>query len=250
VGRNGDSDPDDYGLPPVDIAIPDDARELDGDILAYRREMRQKRLHRRLRRLAAPFTRYGIAAPFIAAALLVSLTGATLMAVFASRPSRSPQQPSSTTDPPPTRQPYVRQPPGRPRPGAIGAPLPDRALSLVGRRDVPRRLRDLRPAIIALVPANCRCDRRIAELAERGTRQRIAVYLVTPGPPGRSVRSLAGGDAVRAAEDSEAALFSAYRPDGLTAVLVHSDGVVGDVRRDVNPAAVPDGRLARLREPA
>lgn len=250
MGRNGDSDPDDYGLPPVDIAIPDDARELDGDLLAYRRELRQERLRLRLRWLTAPLTRYGIAAPFIAAALLVSLTSATLMAVFASRPSRSPQQPFSTANPPPTRHPYVRQPPGRPRPGAVGAPLPDRSLSLFGRGKGARRLRDLRPAIIALIPASCRCDRRAAELAGRGTRHGIAVYLVTPGPPRRGIRSLADGDAVQAAEDGEAALFPAYRPDGLTALLVHSDGVVGDVRRNVSPAAVPEDQLARLREPA
>ena len=31
---------DDGGLPPVNIVIPDDARDLDRDVLAYRRELR------------------------------------------------------------------------------------------------------------------------------------------------------------------------------------------------------------------
>ncbi|WP_262402492.1 hypothetical protein [Actinomadura sp. CNU-125] len=37
---DGDPDPDDYGLPRVDIVVPDDARELDRDVVAYRREER------------------------------------------------------------------------------------------------------------------------------------------------------------------------------------------------------------------
>ena len=33
---------DDGSLPPVNIVIPDDARELDRDVLAYRRELRKE----------------------------------------------------------------------------------------------------------------------------------------------------------------------------------------------------------------
>ena len=46
---------DDGSLPPVNIVIPDDARELDRDVLAYRREMRAKRRRQRLLRLFRPF---------------------------------------------------------------------------------------------------------------------------------------------------------------------------------------------------
>ena len=46
--------------PPLDIQIPDDARELDRDVLAYHRELRAQRRRKRLRRLAGPF------APFAA----------------------------------------------------------------------------------------------------------------------------------------------------------------------------------------
>ena len=48
---------DDSGLPPVNIVIPDDARELDRDVLAYRRELRAQRRRRQLMRLARPFSR-------------------------------------------------------------------------------------------------------------------------------------------------------------------------------------------------
>src|SRR6202000_3005825 len=50
------SDPgrDDGNLPPVNVVIPDDARALDRDVLAYRREQRAKRRRQRLTRLLRP----------------------------------------------------------------------------------------------------------------------------------------------------------------------------------------------------
>ena len=50
---------DDGNLPPVNIVIPDDARELDRDVLAYRRELRAKRRRQRLMRLLRPFRTLG-----------------------------------------------------------------------------------------------------------------------------------------------------------------------------------------------
>ena len=43
--------------PPLDIQIPDDARELERDVLAYHRELRAKRRRSRLRRLALALRR-------------------------------------------------------------------------------------------------------------------------------------------------------------------------------------------------
>src|ERR1700733_12266153 len=51
VSPGGGPDRDDAGLPPVDVEIPDDARELDRDVQAYRREQRAERRRRRSRRL-------------------------------------------------------------------------------------------------------------------------------------------------------------------------------------------------------
>ena len=39
MNTGGDQGRDDYGLPPVDIEVPDDARELARDVQAYRREL-------------------------------------------------------------------------------------------------------------------------------------------------------------------------------------------------------------------
>jgi len=54
-----DNDPgrDEYGLPPVDVEITDDARELDRDVQAYQRELRARRRNMRVQRLSAPRTR-------------------------------------------------------------------------------------------------------------------------------------------------------------------------------------------------
>ena len=47
----GDPGRDDYGLPPIDVVIPDDARELDRDVQAYQRELRAQRRRQRARSL-------------------------------------------------------------------------------------------------------------------------------------------------------------------------------------------------------
>ena len=49
--------------PPLDIQIPDDARELQRDVLAYHRERRAERRRKRLRRLAGPFAARGSVMP-------------------------------------------------------------------------------------------------------------------------------------------------------------------------------------------
>ena len=49
--------------PPLDIQVPDDARELDRDVLAYHRELRARRRRRALRRLTSPFAGQGTVLP-------------------------------------------------------------------------------------------------------------------------------------------------------------------------------------------
>ncbi|HEY8479887.1 MAG TPA: hypothetical protein VIL71_08675, partial [Spirillospora sp.] len=85
-----DQEPDDYGLPRVDVVVPDDARELERDVLAYRREQRRQRRRRRIRRLTRPLTRFGIAVPIIAVALLMALLSGILMTAFGPKPAPRP----------------------------------------------------------------------------------------------------------------------------------------------------------------
>jgi hypothetical protein len=82
VNPGGEPERDDTGLPPVDIVIPDDARELDRDVQAYYRELRAQRRHERRHRLHRTITRDGIILPLLACCLILALITGTLLTVF------------------------------------------------------------------------------------------------------------------------------------------------------------------------
>src|SRR5260370_33346112 len=63
VNFSGDPGQDDYGLPPVDIEVPDDARELHPDVQAYYRPLRTQRRRGQRRRPGAPHPRRGAVPP-------------------------------------------------------------------------------------------------------------------------------------------------------------------------------------------
>jgi hypothetical protein len=136
---------------PLDIQIPDDARELDRDVLAYHRELRARRRRNRLRRLAGPFAARGSVMPLLASILAVCLVAGAMLSVATFSPATPPADrttpspatsmsgvtlgPKSTTAAP--VRPFVtsvsaaqashssRPPasPGRPRP-SVGSPVP------------------------------------------------------------------------------------------------------------------------------
>ncbi|HEY2304910.1 MAG TPA: hypothetical protein VGI05_03420, partial [Streptosporangiaceae bacterium] len=85
MNAGGDQGRDDYGLPPVDIEIPDDARELARDVQAYRRELRSRRRRHLARRFYGPLTRDGMVLPLLAGCLALTLVAATLLTVFTAR---------------------------------------------------------------------------------------------------------------------------------------------------------------------
>src|SRR5580700_4849640 len=85
VNAGGDPGRDDYGLPPVEIEVPDDARDLARDVLAYHRELRSQRRRRLARRLFGPLTKDGMVLPLLAGCLALTLVAATLLTVFTAR---------------------------------------------------------------------------------------------------------------------------------------------------------------------
>jgi len=92
--------------PPLDIQIPDDARELDRDVLAYHREQRAQRRRNRLKRLAAPFgpaAARGSVMPLLASILAVCLVAGAMLSVATFSPATSPAEkthPGATTSAP------------------------------------------------------------------------------------------------------------------------------------------------------
>ena len=81
--------------PPLDIQVPDDARDLDRDVLAYHRELRAQRRRKRLRRLAgpfAPFAAHGNVMPLLASILAVCLVAGAMLSVATFSPATSPAE--------------------------------------------------------------------------------------------------------------------------------------------------------------
>lgn len=79
---------------PLDIQIPDDARELDRDVLAYHRELRAQRRRNRLRRLTSPFSGPGTVMPLLASILAVCLVAGAMLSVATFSPATSPSEPT------------------------------------------------------------------------------------------------------------------------------------------------------------
>jgi hypothetical protein len=74
------------GLPPAGPQVPADARDLDRDVLAYRREQRALRWRLRGQRwLGVPPHRSSGIRPLVAGFALLALLSAVLLVVFAAR---------------------------------------------------------------------------------------------------------------------------------------------------------------------
>jgi hypothetical protein len=85
--------------PSLDIQIPDDARELERDVLAYHRELRAHRRRRRLHTLTRPFAGQGTVMPLLASILAVCLVAGAMLSVATFGPATDPathSHPSAT----------------------------------------------------------------------------------------------------------------------------------------------------------
>lgn len=97
--------------PPLDVVIPDDARELERDVIAYHRELRAFRRRRRLRRIMPAHA--GIM-PLIASILAVCLVAGMMLSVFTISPAEN--SPGKDRTP----RGYGTNQPASPRPSAGG----------------------------------------------------------------------------------------------------------------------------------
>ena len=225
VNRGGEPERDDYGLPPVNIEIPDDARELERDIQAYRRELRMQRRHRLARRLGGPLTRDGMVLPLLASCLALTLLAGTLLTMFTTRRA-APSTLQTTSAPRQTRPPV----------GQVGGLLPAASVTVGG--DQIRALRDFRPSVLALVPAGCRCAAAAHQLSAQASAAGVMLYFVATDQAVSQARRLArrsGLSADHVVTDIHDALAGAYHPAGLTAVLVYRDGLVRSINSRLGP---------------
>ncbi len=237
MSRGGEPERDDYGLPPVNIEIPDDARELDRDVQAYHRELRALRRQRLLRRLGGPIARDGMVLPLLASCLALTLLAGTLLTMFT---TRRPDAPVSQAQAPTTPQSAT------PGVGRVGGRLPAGTVQADGKAVA---LRTVRAAVLALIPAGCHCGTAAERVSSQARAANVPVYLVAVGTSLQQVKAIgpAGrGGTVLLATDTDGALGRVYHPSGLTVVLVNPAGLVRSVQRNLAPSVQLGSSLRAL----
>lgn len=231
-------------LPPLPEAdawiVPDDARELEADRLAWLREERQRARRRRWERvfLTRLWGRYGLAGPFVVLVLVMVAAVGSLATLLAPRP----------TTPPPRSAPLATSAGPGGRPGGL---LPDVAAT---RSDLPVTipLRSVRPAVLAVVPPDCGCPQTLEHVFRQVDAYGLRLWLLASADTTTATRRVGQGiaDGTVGTLTVPQQAVSAYAPHGVTLLLVAADGVVADVLRDVDPQLHAALQLATLDRPA
>jgi len=254
VNPGGEPERDDPGLPPVDIEIPDDARDLDRDVQAYYREQRAWRRQQRGRRLRGSLARDGILLPLLACCLILALITGTLLTVFtatsdqilpgpaggkaAARPSAASSGAASG----------AAQAAAPPKPDVVAGALP--AATLLVDAQLPKQVQDLSRAALVLIPANCNCTPAVSWLIHVVTAANARAYLVYTGSTETTVdglyRSLPSSRRAQAtlAFDTGGLLRESVQArlpaDGLAAIVIGTSkvGYATMLRSDDDPSTL------------
>lgn len=237
MNLGGEPERDDFGLPPVDIEIPDDARELDRDVQAYRRELRAQRRRMRRMRLHRPLTRDGVVLPLLASCLVLALIAGTLLTVFTAGPGGDLPRSAAGGQADATGGAAARPPSAGPAGGpadsptatASGMQLPDGTVKIGG---MPASLQSLRRSVVALIPATCHCAALVQRLQGQARSAGVPYFLVGGGllASARALQAQAPQRAI--VTDSASILVTKYEPileSGPMALLVQPDGSVTEI---------------------
>lgn len=220
----------------ADVVVPDDPGELELDIRAWQREQVASARRARIDRLVRTrrWRRYGMSGPLTASVLaLVAVFGGLLaLLVPTGARDRAARRPLDSAAPSP--------------PGGIGGLVADRPLLVSG---VERPARDFRPAVLALLPAPCRCGDLVNELSGQVAEFGLRLVLVASGERSAElsqlVRAARRGPALPA-YDPVGGLARDYAASGLTLVLVRDDGRVTGVERQAGPGVRRESSLRQL----
>lgn len=231
-GRSGEFDRDGdrwSDLPPVaGLVVPDDPRDLEEDVRAWRREMAdrardQLREQRRRRRTGASpgrLRRLGLSAPLVLSTVAAVALVGLFTIVLGPRASRVPAVPLAT---------------GVGETGQVGALLPD--VTLTAGSGIPVSTRFLRPAVVVLVPRTCDagCTTLVGDVvAQARSLQVQSAVVVTSTGSGAGVGDLVGATPGATVLTDSTGLGRELDATGVTAVVVGADGVVVDIVRSVS----------------
>lgn len=227
---------------PEPVVIPDDLRELQADVDAYHREMRVAARRRRLARVTGTRTWQRFAFPLgvVIGSLAVAAGVLGILTLGQPRPTAALPRGPLATNPA----------------AAVGQPnglLPDATLvDTLGRS---RAIRDLRPALVALVPLHCECFPLLQELAAQADEVHIRLVVVAPGDIDAELSILPSQmhrGRVLPVFDRGGLLAAAYSAKGVTTLVVRPDGTVGYIQYDVQASTRHglEGALGQLLLPA
>jgi hypothetical protein len=179
VNAGSEPERDDTGLPPVDIEIPDDARDLDRDVQAYYRELRANRREQRGRRMRGSLARDGVVLPLLVCCLILALITGTLLTVFTATSDRGlgllgGGSPAAGALPPPDVQ---------------SGPRPTATIAVNGQ---PVAVHGLKKAALVLIPAGCNCTAEVDWLIGVASSAGAKTYLVYTIDSATTVRQLYG----------------------------------------------------------
>ena len=215
------------------VVVPDDIRALQADIDAYHRELREAGRHRFTRRLTESLVWRRGAMPL--AVLATSLGLAAV--VFAVLTLGDPGVGRRALPAPVASAPTAAV-------GEIDGLLPDVTLRTVGGDS--RSVRELRPALVALLPLHCDCAAMVNSLAGQAETVGASLVAVAPVSADAEVAALPGrthSGHVTAYFDSEHALADAYGAVGVTLLVVAPDSTVRHVVRDAQPGVHVEAML-------
>ncbi len=266
MNPGGEPERDDTGLPPVDIEIPDDARELDRDVQAYFRELRAERRSQRRRRLHVGLTRDGVILPLLACCLILALITGTLLTVFTATSDQNlgtlppgGANPNKSS-PPPTSSPSASSsaapPAGRTPAGAKlkskTVRLPDASIAVDGES---YWLPNMFGIMLVLIPRSCHCMTAVSRLATIGVSMEAGAILVAAeGTITEAQRYRAGlqsriANNVGVGIDAQGALPRAVPAKGLTAVVISQAATAGGAQRVAYARDVTSSDLSSANSP-
>ena len=264
MNPGGEPERDDTGLPPVDIEIPDDARELDRDVQAYFREQRAERRRQRRRRLHGGLTRDGVILPLLACCLILALITGTLLTVFTATSDQNlgtlppgGANPNKSS-PPPTTSPSASSSASAPA-GAAGPSLPrtkaqlSNAYLMLNDRPVP--LPTLFGIMLVLIPRHCHCTTALSRLAAIGVSTHEGAILVGTQATINEARRYQAGLQPRVAKnvgvalDAQGTLQKAVPAKGLTAVVISGSPAASGFQRLAYASDVTSSDLSSANSP-